>query len=238
MGAILLQGAILGEVDWLVKRLPGGSWIEYSGYEFYEAYCQGIKVVVSRTKVGILNAAISTMLGLDLYQPLCVINQGTAGAHVREMEIGDIVIGQSAVYLNDMRSPYKGENEGSNALDWKPGPRAVEIEANWKLIGIAREVPYVGRLTVGKIGSGDLFSKEVDRIKLLNEQLGELCEDMETAAVYKVCHARGVPVLGLRIISNNELTQKSYDDHAQAVQIQLQQYIFRLVKALIAKDRR
>ena len=50
----------------------------------------------------------------------------------------------------------------------------------------------------GTLGSGDLFSREADRIAWLRARFGELCEDMESAAVYQACAAHGVPVVGLR----------------------------------------
>lgn len=79
---------------------------------------------------------------------------------------------------------------------------------------LAEKTPYDGKLLRGKLGSGDLFSRETDRIDLLHTQFGELCEDMESAAVYKVCQTFHVPVIGIRIISNNEITGKHDDPGA------------------------
>ena len=44
----------------------------------------------------------------------------------------------------------------------------------------------------------------------LREQAGEDCEDMESLAAYRICQRFGVPCLGLRVISNNELTGEVY----------------------------
>ncbi|MFQ8758582.1 MAG: hypothetical protein ACLSAF_03025 [Intestinimonas sp.] len=40
----------------------------------------------------------------------------------------------------------------------------------------------------------------------MREHAGERCEDMESIASYQLCHRFGTPCIGLRIISNNELT--------------------------------
>ena len=49
-------------------------------------------------------------------------------------------------------------------------------------------------------------------VKVLDvrERAGEDCEDMESLAAYRVCRRFAVPCLGLRIISNNELTGEAY----------------------------
>lgn len=107
-----------------------------------------------------------------------------------------------------MQSPIRKKGAGSNALEWIPleTKGSALLEADPKLVRAAEQTPYAGTLLRGRLGSGDLFSRETDRIDLLHAQFGQLCEDMESAAVYKVCHLYRIPVIGIRIISNNELT--------------------------------
>lgn len=212
--------------------MPGGEWKEAHGYPFYETALGGSRAVLSRTRVGIIQAAVATTLAAMLYRPDCVISQGTAGAHVRELRPGDLVLGETAAYINNMRSPRRGRGEGSNALEWWPGERrSFVLPADPGLLSIARSVAHGGRVIVGRLGSGNLFSRETDRIDRLHAQLGELCEDMETAASYKVCSDFGIPVLGVRIISNNELTGEN-DDAARYgnVHRKLADYVFALLR--------
>ena len=65
---------------------------------------------------------------------------------------------------------------------------------------------------MGTLGSGDLFSREVDRIRWMQERKGELCEEMESVGVYECCRRFGVPCIGVRVISNNELTGEPFTD--------------------------
>lgn len=208
MSTILVQGAMQEEIELLARMLPGGRWTEQKGYSFYETGLREAKIILALTQVGILHACISTMLGIEGYKPDALINQGTAGGHVRTLEIGDIVIGETAVYINSMQSPIRKKGAGSNALEWIPleTKGSALLEADPKLVRAAEQTPYAGTLLRGRLGSGDLFSRETDRIDLLHAQFGQLCEDMESAAVYKVCHLYRIPVIGIRIISNNELT--------------------------------
>lgn len=231
---ILVQGAVRGELNELLRRLPGGETKTINGYDFYETGLSRRKIIVSTTGVGIMNACIATMTAIQAYHPCCIINQGTAGGHTRDAAYGDIVIGSSSVYLNNMRMPLKAKGEGSDALAWRPGrSNTVEISADERLIEAAKAVPHAGRVIVGRLGAGDIFSREADRIDWLHEQMGHLCEDMESVAVYKACAAAGVPVLGLRIISNNELTGPRDDaEKYSKAQTDLQLFVWKLLEKL------
>lgn len=234
MRTIVLQGAMENEINLLVTLFGNGEWSTYNGYSFYETSLGKTRIVISLTQIGIINACISTMLAIEKYHPECVINQGTAGGHTRDMKVGDIVIGKSDVYINNMRSPLKGKDEGSNSLEWWPGKsRSFDINADKRLLELVKTVPYDGRVIIGKLGSGDLFSRETDRIDLMHSQLGELCEDMESIAVYKACIECGIPVIGVRIISNNEITGANDDASFAMVHKKLQNYMFEVIKTLV-----
>lgn len=209
MAKIVVQGAMPREVDLLVEAHPGGSWVAHAGYAFYEAG----DLVISHTRVGIMNAAISTMEAIRVYAPACVVNQGAAGAATRETRVCDLVIGLDSAYINDLRTPPKEAGAGSDALLWRSGTQYIERpSADGRLVALARKIPYgVGRVFFGTLGAGDMFSREADRIDQLHRWHGHLCEDMESAAVYRACAARGVPVIGIRAISNNELTGQTDD---------------------------
>ena len=234
METILVQGAVTGELRELIRMIPHGVQCAVNGFAFYETELNGKRIILSRTGVGMMNACIATMTAIQAYHPDCIINQGTAGGHTRDVRYGDIVIGEESVYLNNMRMPLKGSGEGSDALAWRPGrSNTVVVEADEQLIETARQVEYEGRVIVGRLGAGDIFSREADRIDWLHKQMGHLCEDMESVAAYKACAACGVPVLGVRIISNNELIGPRDDDERYTrAQVRLQQYVFRLLKRL------
>lgn len=236
MKTILIQGAMYGEIKYLVD-FWNCEKTEINGYSFYKCAYNGINIIISLTKIGIIHSTIATMIGINEFKPDVIINQGTAGGHTRNIKVGDIIIGEKAVYLNNPRTPVKGFGEGSNALEWIPGNSGTFlINANTKLVNIAKNTEYDGTLLCGKLGSGDIYSREVDRIDLLHSQLGELSEDMETISVYKVCETFMVPVLGVRIISNNEITGNAdVEEQFEFAQKTLQKYIIRLTQN-ISKD--
>ncbi len=206
MKTILIQGAMDNEINRLVAMFETKLHIKINGCDFYETTTPDKRIIISKTGVGIMNACVATMTAIERYHPDCIINQGIAGAHRPDLRIGDLIVGDSAVYLNSHRSPIKSQGKGSNALLWKPGKKqSCDISSDRRLLGIFEKLPFSGRKIVGKLGSGDMFSREVDRINLLVSQFGEISEDMETAAVYKCAKMCGVAVIGVRIIANNEL---------------------------------
>ena len=171
------------------------------------------------------------MLALTEFNIDIVINQGCAGAHREELIVGDIVIGEKAVYINDFKSICNKKGEGSNSLDWQANiKRSYEIYSTKKLVDAAKKLNYGKKLFVGTLGSGDLLSREYDRIKYLNTIFHQDCEDMETVAAFKVCETFGVNRLGIRIISNNELLEQVLDKSQCLV---LQKFIIELVEKII-----
>lgn len=226
---ILIQGAMDCELDVLRGELKACPPKVVKGYEFSVCDYRGNRIVLSKTDVGIINACISTSVGIQEFHPALVINQGCAGAHIPEMTRGDLVIGEKAVYINDFRTDYRAPGQGSDSLNWKPGSRNHATESTPRYVELARATPFDGKTYVGTIGSGDLISREADRIQFFRRLYGEICEDMETAASLKTCNSYGIDRLALRIISNNELTREDFD---YGVCADLQRYILGLLQKI------
>ena len=208
MKTILIQAAMEKELVLFLDYFKDFEKQVIAGYDFYIGEFQGLKLVISQTQNGVMNATESTTIAMLTFSPDYVINEGTCGAHLQSLEVGDLIIGEDAVYINKFKSPAKKKGEGSNSLEWIPAERgSFRIKANEQLLEVAKKVCPASNVFFGTIGTGDLFSKEVDRIEFLRNTFGELCEEMETVAVYKVCESFGVPCLGIRIVSNNELVE-------------------------------
>lgn len=215
-GPILLQGAMDVETDRTAERLEDRREETIAGFRFWQGRYAGLDLVVSRTGVGMVSAAAATALGIQRFAPALVLNQGTAGAHRPDLHVGDIVVGRTCVDIQSVLMPKRGAGEGMEPAAWTlwdfdadTPPTALEGDARWA--ERFETAPYAGgRVLPGRLGTGDVFNREHDRILWLRERAGEDCEDMESLAAYRVCRRFGVPCLGLRIISNNELTGEPY----------------------------
>ena len=104
---ILIQGALDIEIQYIINLLKNNKKIEVSGYEFYDGFIDNIRVVVSKTLVGTINATIATCIGITNFKPNIVINQGIAGAHTENLHVGDIVIGEKCCNINSYKMPCK-----------------------------------------------------------------------------------------------------------------------------------
>lgn len=215
-GPILIQGAMDVETDWLCSRLEGVRTAEIGGFRFWSGSVETLELVISRTEVGMAQAAAATALGIQSFSPSLVLNQGTAGAHREDLHIGDVIVGRTCVDIHSAVMPYKAAGAGVEPAEWKLWdfdadlpPMIYEGDQSWAARFEAAPCS-TGRVLSGRLGSGDVFNRECDRIAWLRRQAGEDCEDMESGAAYRICTRAHVPCLGIRVISNNELTGEAY----------------------------
>lgn len=230
---VLIQGALEVETEELVSHLTDMTRREIGGFPFWEGTWAGETLVVCRTGVGTIAAACAATLGIQAFRPRVLINQGIAGSHSRDLHVGDVVVGERCIPIHDLITPMRKAGEGSDPAAWAlwdpatgKAPAPVPADPAW----VARfaKAPYAGGNKVtGTLGCGDVFNREADRIAWLRDRAGELCEDMESLSAYKVCGWLGVPCVGLRIISNNELTGEAYD---REVGVALQRFVLEVLK--------
>lgn len=213
MKTILIQGAMEREYIEFINFYKPQKTEVVGGYNFFIAKYKDLRIVISATEKGIINASEATTIGILKYKPDVVICQGSSGAALEELNRGEIIIADSVVYINDFRSPQKEKGEGSNSLDWQPHPkRSYVTNTSKNLLNFALEMDKSGfKCKVARLGSGDVFSREYDRINYLQKTFGHIAEDMETAASYKICDDFKVEHISFRIISNNELNGQEYD---------------------------
>lgn len=228
---ILVQGAVDFEIDVLLAYYQPKEVKTIAGHDFYVADYKSHKIIISKTAVGLINASVATTIGISTFQPALVINQGCAGGHVPEIKKGDLIIGEKSVYINNFKTKAKKLGEGSNSLEWYPSSkRSYEIKSTAKYVDVAANVAFAGTRYIGTLGSGDMFSKEVDRINYLHNLFGELSEDMESVAAMKVSDDFKIDKIALRIISNNEITNGEFDTGVCAT---LQKFVITFVDKVL-----
>lgn len=227
---IIIQGALDEELDVLREYFNPDAVKTVANYDFYISGYKGNEIILSNTGVGIINATVATTVGISEFRPTLLVNQGCAGAHTPDIKNGDLIIGESSVYINNFYTHPKRAGEGSNSLEWYPCKRSYAVRSTPKYVSLANSLAFDGKKYVGILGSGDIFSKEVDRINYMHGLFGELCEDMESIAALKVCESFCVDRLALRIISNNEITLEVFD---YGVCKALQKFVVSLIDKII-----
>ena len=95
-GPIAVQGAVDGELGPLIEAVGSPKPRVIDGFSFWVGEISRSPVVVSRTEVGMVNAAVSTTLLAREYSPRAILNQGTAGAADPALRVGDIVLSRAS----------------------------------------------------------------------------------------------------------------------------------------------
>ena len=99
----------------------------------------------------------------------------------------------------------------------------VALFASLPLLDVANNIEYeYGNVILGKIGSGDVWNREVDRILYLNDTYDIVVEDMESISVYNLCYKYNIPCISFKVISDNSLIGEEYN---REVGIYLQEFI-------------
>ena len=97
MAKIGIIGAMELEVDALKAAMEVKNTVTRAGMEFKEGTLNGADVVVVRSGIGKVNAALCVQILVDLFQITHVINTGVAGSLNADLDIGDILISKGTV---------------------------------------------------------------------------------------------------------------------------------------------
>jgi len=240
---ILIQGAIDIEINYLISILENKEEICIGTYKFYKGTIDDYPVIVSKTKIGQTNAGASTSIAILKYDPIMIINQGTAGGHGRKIHKGDIVVGNDYINLTAFRIERREEGTGANLEGWQMRAFYTDNQhhiyniADERLVKIAgklRDQYEFGKVYKGRIASGEIWNRESDRIMYIYNTYKTLCEEMETGAVYTIAKNFKVPVIGIRVITNNEVLKETYDKtFAKHIAEKCQNYVEKIVKEAI-----
>ena len=204
------------ELQPLLEALEGREQIQIAAWTFWRGRIAGKSVVVSRTEVGPVNASTATTLAIVNFRPRLIINQGTAGAAIPDLELFDIVVGEASVDYGAFRSTPAGAGAGVDLSRWTPMPHRLRRDGGERIafdrfpgdpaaVDAALTVANPrGRVVKGVIGTAFEFNREVDRLVWMNKTYGVVSEDMESAYAAGTAAGFRTPFVAIRIISDSE----------------------------------
>ena len=200
MTKIGIIGAMELEVEQLKKEMAVESVIKKAGMDFFEGTLSDVPVVIVRSGIGKVNAALCVQILADVFQVSHVINTGVAGSLNAKLDIGDILISQDALH-HDMDTTIFGYQPGE-----VPQMGFREFRADERMMELAREAcekvnPDI-RVMFGRVVSGDQFisSKEVKE-RLIAQFQGD-CAEMEGASIAHGAYLNSLPFVIIRAISD------------------------------------
>ncbi|WP_019211024.1 5'-methylthioadenosine/S-adenosylhomocysteine nucleosidase [Yersinia massiliensis] len=191
-------GAMEEEVTLLRDKIENRQTLVRAGCEMYSGKLNGVDVVLLKSGIGKVSAAMGTTLLLEHFKPDIVINTGSAGGLASSLKVGDIVVSTEVRY----------HDADVTAFGYEPGQMAgcpAAFVADADLIALAENCIKELDLNAvrGLICSGDAFingAAPLERIRATFPTVAAV--EMEAAAIGHVCHLFKTPFVVVRAISD------------------------------------
>lgn len=223
-------GAMDEEVQILKEKMNHFHEEHLAGSEFYIGTLEGKEVVLLKSGIGKVNAAMATTLLIQLFKPDYVVNTGSAGGFHRELKVGDIVISSELRY-HDVDATVFGYEYGQ-----VPGmPPAYFPDS--QLVQIAEKCgeKVDARVVTGLITSGDSFMSDEARVEEIKEKFPNLyAAEMEATAIAQVCSQFKVPFVIIRSLSDiaGSDAKMSYDQFLEMASVHSADLVLKMLKEL------
>lgn len=193
-------GAMDEEVSKIKDCLEDMQVTSVAAMDFYEGRLNGMNVVIVRSGIGKVNAAVCAQILVDRFDVAAIINTGIAGSLKNEINIGDIVLSTDAIQ-HDMDAVAFGYELGviprMDTSDFQASPDLIAIAEN----SCKQVLKNVG-VFCGRILSGDQFISDKKKKDWLTENFAGYCTEMEGAAIAQTAYLNRIPFLIIRAISD------------------------------------
>lgn len=172
------------------------------GTVYYEGSIGNTQIVLARSGVGKVNAALCAQRMILQFGADFIINSGIAGAMGKGLGVFDVVVSSDAVY-HDMDASAWGYK-----VCQVPQMDVFSFEADKKTVEKIQEIfPTLQeakghKLAVGRVASGDQFVADKELKARIMQNAAPLCVEMEGAAIAHACYLCGVPFVIVRALSD------------------------------------
>lgn len=231
MGRTGIIGAMEEEIVLLKEKMEIEVVVKKASMEFYQGRLNGKEVVLVRSGIGKVNAALCAQILASEFGVDMLVNTGIAGSLDARIDIGDIVISTDALY-HDMDASKFGDPVGQI-----PRMDVFSFEADPRLVELAREANQEAnpdiRTFTGRVVSGDQFISDAEDKERIKSNFDPLCTEMEGAGIAHAAYLNGISYVIIRAISDKADNSATVD--YPAFEEQAIAHSVRLVKALLAK---
>ena len=229
MKKIGVIGALNQEIEILKESMEIIKVEKKAKIEFITCVFNEKTIMLAKSGVGKVNAAICAQIIIDSFKPDYMINIGVAGAIHDALNIGDIVISKDLIMHDFNASPI--------IPDYKIPEKYTQ--ADGFLIKIANEAAETLGLSgnkthTGRIASGDCFINESDVKNKLWADFEAVCVEMEGAAIAQACWMNNVPFVVVRAVSDkaDEEAELSFDKFVNEASMNSGKMILEMIKRL------
>ena len=205
-------GAMDTEISSLCKAMDELKTVEFGGLLYNCGKINGKEVIVVKSGVGKVNAALCAQALIYKFGAAKVINTGIAGAMAKGLGVFDFVVSSSALY-HDFDVTIFG---------YKPGqvPKMPEaFTADESLISQIQEAFAKSessanhKMLCGVVASGDQFIGGGEKKSYIKNTFNPACVEMEGCAIAHTCALNKIPFVIVRCMSDmaDDTAEKTYD---------------------------
>ena len=193
-------GAMEEEVAALKEEMETCEVISRASMQFCRGTLYGKEVVVVRSGIGKVNAAVCTQILIDSFKTDILINTGVAGSLDARIDIGDMVISTDALH-HDVDATAVGDPAGQ-----VPRMDTLAFPSDEELVKKAAEAnrqanPDIHTFT-GRVASGDQFVSSGEVKERIRKTFQPLCVEMEGAGIAQTAYLNKVSYVIIRAISD------------------------------------
>lgn len=194
-------GAMDCEVSELKQKLENLEEIKHGNLQINLGTFYGHKIVLVKSGIGKVNAALCTQYIIDKFNPDYIINTGIAGGIAENLKVGEIVVGEKLVQY-DFDVTAFGYAKGylcTGIESDKPTYFNSDEGLMAKLERISDEKVKIHK---GIIASGDSFISDLERKKEIHNLFNATAVEMEGCAIAQTSNANNIPFVVIRAISD------------------------------------
>lgn len=201
--------AIIGAMDCEVEKLQALMQdlkkIDYNDLTIYTGMINNHEVILAKSGVGKVNAALNTQYIIDKFEPDCIINTGVAGGIGADLKVGDIVIGETLVQ-HDFDATALGYAKGYMCTGIEPNKPTLFYSDKSLIKDFETAMKSLNSTDItvhkGVIATGDTFVSSSEKKRELSELFNAMAVEMEGGAIAQTSNMNGVPCMIIRAISD------------------------------------
>lgn len=223
-------GAMDQEIELLLENMDNKEEETIANCLFFRGTLAKKEVVLLKSGIGKVNAAMGTTIMFEKYSPSLIINTGSAGGFSEKLDVGDIIISREVVHHDVDVTSF------NYAHGQVPGLPET-FKANDKLIKFAEvAVEELGiNYETGLIATGDSFMEDAEKVKQAKLKFPQmLASEMEAAAIAQVSYQYDIPFVIIRALSDiaGKNSSVSFDAFLEKAAKHAAQLIMKVVQSL------
>jgi adenosylhomocysteine nucleosidase len=228
---IAIIGAMEEEVALLRENISNPEVETIAGCEYTSGTMHDKEVILLRSGIGKVNAAMSTAVLLQHFKPDCIINTGSAGGFDPSLNVGDVVI-STEVRHHDVDVTAFGYEYGQ--VPQLPAAFTADEKLKQTAINSVKELGDA-QVVSGLIATGDSFMNDPVRVDAIRDKFTDLqAVEMEAAAIAQVAHQFHVPFVIIRSLSDiaGKESDVSFDQYLEKAALHSAKMVMSIVKSV------